>query len=40
MSPEASAAWAAAFEEFNLARKANGDAIAQLAVENFQEVSV
>ncbi len=33
------AAWALAFEEFNTARKANADAIASLAVENFHEVT-
>jgi hypothetical protein len=38
MSPEEAACWASAFEEFNSARKANGDAIAQLAVDNFHEV--
>lgn len=38
MSTEDAASWATAFEEFNNARKANGDAIAQLAVENFHEV--
>jgi hypothetical protein len=39
MSPADAASWAAAFEEFNTARKVNGDAIAHLAVENFHEVS-
>jgi kynurenine 3-monooxygenase len=38
MSPAEAASWAAAFEEFNTARKENGDAIAHLAVENFHEV--
>lgn len=38
ISTEQASAWATAFEEFNTARKANGDAIAQLAVENFHEM--
>lgn len=38
MSPEDAACWASAFEEFHDARKANADAIAQLAVGNFHEV--
>jgi hypothetical protein len=32
-------AWALAFEEFNSVRKPNADAIADLAVENFHEVT-
>mmetsp|Transcript_21348 Transcript_21348/g.30907 ORF Transcript_21348/g.30907 Transcript_21348/m.30907 type:complete len:455 (-) Transcript_21348:652-2016(-) len=38
MDSDVAASWANAFEEFNAARKPNGDAIATLAVENFHEV--
>lgn len=32
--------WAAAFNEFFVARKTNADAIADLALENFEEVVI
>lgn len=38
MGPAAAASWAQAFEEFFVARKTNADAIADLALENFEEV--
>ncbi len=38
MGPAEAAQWAAAFDEFFVARKTNADAIADLALENFEEV--
>lgn len=38
MSPTEAADWAAAFDEYTAARKTNGNAIADMALENFEEV--
>ena len=38
MDPNLAAQWASAFNEYSLARKTNGDAIADMALENFEEV--
>lgn len=39
MSSELAASWRAAFEAFHVARKPNGDAVAELALANFHEVT-
>lgn len=39
MEPTESTKWASAFKEYSEARKVNGNAIADMALENFEEVA-